>query len=392
MERMNSDVNNLLQKYLNGTITEPEGEELFAWLKEHAPEEQEGIETILKANYDSSFKEAKQIGEDASERIRTKLMQSVDALENETTQTPVVSIRRRWTRYAAAAAVLLLLAGGSWWLMNRKDATEQAIVKTEEKKEKKDVMLTLASGEQVSLDHRQGSVMKRDEFNVINDSGSLSYLGKTPVVEYHTLTTPAGKQYNLQLPDGTEVWLNATSSVTFPTAFTGNERKVYVSGEAYFIVKANQQQPFVVDINKKALIEVLGTEFNVNAYTNEPEVQATLLSGKIRVKKDKEAVELLPGDQARINNEKLELKKNVNTDLYVAWRKGVFIFDHASVAEVLRQMARWYDLEVVYDGVPPGVKFSGTINRESSLEVAVDVLNKMGLKVRVEAGKIRVAH
>lgn len=390
MERMNSDVNNLLQKYLNGTITEPEGEELFAWLKEHAPEEQEGIDTILKESYNSSFTEEKQISDDASERIHAKLMQSVEALDNDPAQTPVVSIRRRWTRYAAAA-VLLVLACGAWWLMNRNEMIEQPIVQTDQKKVKKDVVLTLASGEQVSLDHRQGSVMKKDDFNVINDSGSLSYLGKTPVVEYHTLTTPAGKQYNLQLPDGTEVWLNATSSVTFPTAFTGSERKVYITGEVYFVVKANQQQPFVVDVNKKALIEVLGTEFNVNAYTNEPEVQATLLSGKIRVKKDKQAVELLPGDQARVNNENLELKKNVNTELYIAWRKGVFIFDYASAAEVLRQMARWYDLEVVYDGVPPGVKFSGTINRESSLEVAVDVLNKMGLKVRVEAGKIRVA-
>ena len=170
MERMNSDVNNLLQKYLDGTITEPEGEELFAWLKEHAPEEEDGIETILKAQYDSSFTEGKLISDNASERIRAKLMQSVDALDNDPAQTPVVPIRRRWTRYVAAAAVLLVLAGGSWWLMNRKDSVEQPIVKTEEKKEKKDVVLTLASGEQVSLDHRQGSVMKKDEFNVINDS------------------------------------------------------------------------------------------------------------------------------------------------------------------------------------------------------------------------------
>lgn len=389
MERMNSDVNNLLRKYLNGTITEPEGEELFAWLKEHAPEEQEGIEPILKEYYDSSFTKGNQISEEASERILAKLNRSLDA---SATGVTVMHKRRTRIRYAAAAAVLLLLAAGGWWLITRNNTPQPPVVKTEEKKEKKDVMLTLASGEQVSLDQRQGSVMKKDDFNVINDSGSLSYLGKTATPEYHTLSTPAGKQYQLQLPDGTEVWLNAASSVTFPTAFTGHERKVYITGEAYFNVKANQQHPFVVDVNKKAMIEVLGTEFNVNGYTNEPEVQATLLSGKIRVKKDKEAVELLPGDQARVSNENLELKKNVNTELYIAWRKGVFRFDNASAAEVLRQMARWYDLEVVYDGAPPGIRFSGEINRESSLEVAVDVLNKMGLNVKVEAGKIRVAH
>jgi transmembrane sensor len=388
MERMNSDVNNLLRKYLNGTITEPEGEELFAWLREHAPEEEEGIELLLKEYYDSSFTNGKQISDEASERILAKLNRSLDG---NIIATPVVTMRRSRIRYAAAAAILLMLVAGGWWLANREPATKQNIVKTEEKKEKKDVLLTLASGEQVSLDHRQGSVMKKDDFNVINDSGSLSYLGKTAAPEYHTLSTPAGKQYQLQLPDGTEVWLNAASSVTFPTAFTGQERKVYITGEAYFVVKGNQQQPFVVDVNKKAMIEVLGTEFNVNAYPNEPEVQATLLSGKIRVKKDKEAVVLSPGDQARVYTEILELKKNVNTELYIAWRKGVFRFDHANAAAVLRQLARWYDVDVVYEGAVPGIKFSGEINRESSLEVAIDVLNKMGLHTRVEGGKIIVA-
>jgi ferric-dicitrate binding protein FerR (iron transport regulator) len=382
MERMNSDVNNLLRKYLNGTITEPEGEELFAWLREHAPEEEEGIELLLKEYYDSSFTNGKQISDEASERILAKLNRSLDG---NIIATPVVTMRRSRIRYAAAAAILLTLAAGGWWLANREPATQQNIVKTEEKKEKKDVLLTLASGEQVSLDHRQGSVMKKDDFNVINDSGSLSYLGKTAAPEYHTLSTPAGKQYQLQLPDGTEVWLNAAS------AFTGQERKVYITCEAYFVVKGNQQQPFVVDVNKKAMIEVLGTEFNVNAYPNEPEVQATLLSGKIRVKKDKEAVLLSPGDQAMVSNEKLELKKNVNTELYIAWRKGVFRFDHANAAAVLRQLARWYDVDVVYEGAVPGIKFSGEINRESSLEVAIDVLNKMGLHTRVEGGKIIVA-
>lgn len=384
---MNSDVNDLFRKYLNGTITEPEGEELFAWLKEHAPEEQDGLEAILKNSYDSSFTERWQISDDASERIRAKLMHSLDATE----QVPVVPMRRRWMRYAAAAAVLLVLAAGGWWLVNRDQQVEQPVAKTEVKKEKKEVLLTLANGEQVSLDHKQGSVMKKNDFNVINDSGSLAYLGKTAIPEYHTLSTPAGKQYQLQLPDGTEVWLNAASSVTFPTAFTGNERKVYITGEAYFIVKGNQQLPFVVDVNKKAMIEVLGTTFNVNAYTNEPEVQATLLSGKIRVRKDQQAIVLSPGDQARVGTETLELKKQVNTDLYVAWKQGVFRFDNANVAVVLRQLARWYDVDVEYEGAVPGVKFSGEINRESSLEVAVDVLNKMGLRTRAAAGKIIVA-
>lgn len=390
MERMNSDVNNLLRKYLNGTITEPEGEELFAWLREHAPEEQEGMEALLKETYDSSFTEGTKISENASERILAKLNSSLDAVAGQ--ELPVVPMRSRWVRYAAAAAVLLALAGGTWWLSNREQpASPQPLAKTETNKEKDAVVLTLPNGEQVALEHRQGSVMKQDDFNVINDSGSLAYLGKTAVVEYHTLSTPAGKQYELKLPDGTTVWLNAKSSVTFPTAFTGNERKVYITGEAYFIVKGNSKQPFQVDVNKKAMIEVLGTEFNVNAYTNEPEVQATLLNGKIRVKKDAQAVELSPGDQARVDDTKLELKKNVNTDLYVAWKQGVFRFDNASAAAVLRQLARWYDVDVVYEGAVPVVKFSGEINRESSLEVAIDVLNKMGLHTRSEAGKIIVA-
>ncbi|MGN6418134.1 MAG: FecR family protein [Pseudobacter sp.] len=390
MERMNSDVNNLLRKYLNGTITEPEGEELFAWLREHAPEEQEGMEALLKETYDSSFTEGTIISTDASERILAKLNGSLDAAETPTAS--VVPIRRSWLRYAAAAAVLLVLAGGAWWITNSKQPVEtQPLAKTEVKKEKEAVLLTLPTGEQVPLDYRQGSVVKKDDFNVINDSGLLSYLGKTAVVEYHTLSTPAGKQYELKLPDGTEVWLNAKSSVTFPTAFTGSERKVYITGEAYFVVKGNSKQPFLVDVNKKAMIEVLGTEFNVNAYTNEPEVQATLLNGKIRVKKDAQAVELAPGDQARVDDTKLELKKNVDTDLYVAWKQGVFRFDNASAAAVLRQLARWYDVDVVYEGAVPVVKFSGEINRESSLEVAIDVLNKMGLHTRAEAGKIIVA-
>ncbi len=140
-----------------------------------------------------------------------------------------MTMRHTRIRYAAAAAVLLLLAAGGWWLINREPAAQQGIVKTEEKKEKKDVVLTLASGEQVSLDHRQGSVMKKNDFNVINDSGSLSYLGKSTAPEYHTLSTPAGKQYQLQLPDGTEVWLNAASSVTSPSQPSPAMKEKYTS-------------------------------------------------------------------------------------------------------------------------------------------------------------------
>lgn len=384
---MNSDVNNLLRKYLDGSITEPEGEELFAWLRDNGIEEEEGIEALLKETYDSSFTEKKKLTDEASERIHAKLMQSVDTLA--TSETTVISMRRNFARYVAAAAVLLVLAVGTWWLMNKEQPVERTqVAKTEEKKE---VLLTLPNGEQVPLDHKQGSVVKKNDFNVINDSGSLSYQGKAAEVEYHTLSTPAGKQYQLKLPDGTEVWLNAASSITFPTVFNGNERKVYIVGEAYFDIAANKVKPFVVDINKKADIEVLGTEFNVNAYTNEPEIVTTLVNGKIRVKKAGLLQVLEPGQQAYIQTDKIEVKKDVDIDMFTAWKRGVFRFNNERADVVLRQLARWYDVEIIYEGAVPTITFGGEINRGSSLEQAVELLNKIGLNTRVTPGKIIVA-
>ncbi len=219
---------------------------------------------------------------------------------------------------------------------------------------------------------------------------------------YNTITTPRGRQYQFHLPDGSGVWLNAGSSITFPTVFNSQERNVKITGEVYFEVAKKMQGngnrvPFTVSVDnpsdaaRNLDIIVLGTHFNVNAYADEPQVKTTLLEGSIKLKKNKEQYLLLPGQQARLQeNGIFKVIDQINAEEVLAWKDGFFYFDHTDLPTVMRQLSRWYDVSVEYRGDIPDLKFVGEIPRSAQLDQVFQILGKTKLRFTVDNKKIIV--
>lgn len=307
----------------------------------------------------------------------------------------------RWSR--AAAAVLLVLAAGAYYWTSHKKNTPPAVAAakaTEIGPGREGATLTLADGSSIKLDSlSNGVIAKQNGAQVVLANGQVAYAptGNTNGdVVFNTMSTPRGRQFRLTLPDGTQVWLNAASSVRYPTVFPGKERKVEVTGEAYFEVVKNPAVPFRVSINNKAEIEVLGTHFNVNAYENEQSVATTLLEGSVRVAANRSGskdVILQPGQQAQLSNAnttEIKVVKNANTEKAIAWKNGLFYFDGATLAEIMRQMERWYDIEVVYENGIPDIEFEGEMTKDVSLNGLLTMLKRTDVRFRIEGRKLIV--
>ncbi|MBO9728517.1 MAG: FecR domain-containing protein [Chitinophaga sp.] len=389
MEPIRSSLADLLQRYLDGTITTPESEMLFAALRENRMEEDAGLEAVLHENYDAAFAQKPVLTADMSRQILDRLLLSINhTIEDETR--PVPLLRRLWFRYAAAAVMIAAL-GLTWVLLtDRKPRPQAARLVTEMGKATggNHAVLKLAGGQEILLDSAHGNI-RNAGFKASNDSGLLHYENNATAVEYHTLSTPRGGQYKLQLPDGTDVWLNAASSITYPTAFREKDRNVRITGEVYFEV-ADQEQPFKVNINDHLRVEVLGTRFNVNAYTDESSIRTTLLEGRVRMAYDQQTMILRPGQQVRIANGKMNVADYPDPDMTIAWKNGSFRFERTRLDEVLRQMARWYDVDVVYEKQVPDIVFTGEIKRELNLSQALIILEKMGVHFRITGKQLIV--
>jgi ferric-dicitrate binding protein FerR (iron transport regulator) len=254
-------------------------------------------------------------------------------------------------------------------------------------------MLTLADGSRIVLDEaRNDTLGQQGNTSIIKtQNGQVQYhaAGNTATVTYNTLSTPRGGQYQLTLPDGTRVWLNAASSLHFPTAFTGNHRTVELTGEGYFEVAALPGKPFLVKANG-ADITVLGTHFNIMAYANEQAMAVTLLEGAVNVGRNGTVKKLLPGQQARITGNNSIMVSGTDVQEAVAWKNGYFIFDRADITTVMRQLERWYDIEVVYEGAPPEMRFGGGMQRSLPLSGILRLLEKNGVLFKIEGRKITV--
>ena len=276
-------------------------------------------------------------------------------------------------------------------------------------------ILTLANGLQVVLDSLgNGVIAAQYGSRVVLQNGQLAYdpTGEaTGKMMYNTMTTPKGRQFSLVLPDGTKVWLNAASSLRYPTVFPGNERRVEVNGEAYFEVAKESARPFFVIINNKATVQVLGTSFNVNAYEDEASINTTLLEGSVKVAVTpsagmllpavQSAVLLMPGQQAQIapvsgrsaNTNRspgragIKLIKNADINKVMAWKNGAFNFDGVSLEEMMRQLERWYDIQVVYENGVPDIHFVGEMSRGVTLKGLIKGLEASEVHFRIEEGR-----
>lgn len=291
-----------------------------------------------------------------------------------------------WLR-VAAAIVIFLTASLGWYIYRSNNRLPQP-VSIHNKQQLNDLApggnkarLDLADGSVVALDKvKDGWLRKDTALEITKQNGQLVFIAKSQPLPadtgYNRITTPNGGQFQVVLPDGTLVWLNAGSSLRFPVAFTGRERKVELSGEAYFEVAKNKRSPFKVQANY-ATIEVLGTHFNVMAYKNESSVNTTLLEGSVKVDNGKYSRTLVPGQQARINDNDIRLY-NIDTEEALAWKNGLFEFNSTDLKTIMHQIERWYDVEVRYENDLASKRFTGLISRNTNLSKVLNMLELAG--------------
>jgi len=303
------------------------------------------------------------------------------------------NITAAWLKYFTAA-VLLLFGAVTFYMHSRTSghpAINTKLVKNDVLPGGNKAILTLANGKKIVLDKAgNGTIAKQGNTNVDKVSdGSLVYQladKGQPIVtatEYNTISTPRGGEYAVTLPDGSKIWLNAVSSVTFPTAFTGNERKVTITGEVYFEVAKDISRPFLVE-TKGQTVKVLGTHFNINAYADEAEIKTTLLEGSIKITASSSSKIMVPGQQAEVAHDHIRIIERSNTEAAIAWKNGYFIFDNADLPSLMRQLSRWYDINIVYNGNAGEHEFVGEIKRKRNLSDVLKILEVSGLHFKIE--------
>jgi len=300
---------------------------------------------------------------------------------------------RRWSW--TAASIILLLAAGIYYWPRISFKQPAAIVKhTDEVTQGANTaILTLADGSKITLDSTANQVIRQGATAIRQQGDSLQYEAKEKgsLIAYNTLATPRGSQFQVTLSDGTKVWLNAASSLQFPVAFPGGERIVKLTGEAYFEVAGNPQQPFKV-VTGGMEVQVLGTRFNISAYEDESTVKTTLLQGAVKLVSPASQVLLQPGEQGLLPSPLAAFRvRTVNPEDAVAWKNGFFAFDNAGIREVMQQIARWYDVEVVFEDNNIKRNFGGTVSRYKDVTAVLKRLEMTGvIHFKMEGRKIIV--
>ncbi|MGX5818722.1 FecR domain-containing protein [Chitinophaga lutea] len=372
-------ISELILRRFREELTAAEQAELDAWL-DAAPENRQLLDALER---DGGLQQKLQRFGSADEEAAWARF----AEERFPPGAPTVSFRRFWW---AAAAVLILLGGAAAYFLRPQPAREavpvaSAIVLPGTDK----ATLTLADGTEVELDSAGNRLIRQGGASVLQDAGSLDYAAQdNHAAGFHTLRTPRGGQYKIVLEDGSRVWLNAASSLRYPAAFTSGDRIVEVNGEAYFEVAHNAARPFQVKIGTQASVTVLGTRFNINAYDDETAISTTLVEGSVRVSSPGGEAVLRPGAQARVTAGGGIRVVEADAEQAIAWKNDVFNFRDADVPSVMRQLSRWYDVEVVYEGKVPAAHFQGEIQRDLPLQDVLEGLKTAGLQFRTEGRKI----
>jgi transmembrane sensor len=317
-----------------------------------------------------------------------------------------VFILRKWKYLAAAAVITGLLTFTGLWYYKAGSQTNAATAATAAPEGDKapgwnHARLTLSNGHVVDLDSTSNSVLQLQNGAslVKNKTGDWSYHGQTQTgsaktadaLTYNTLSAPRGGQFSFLLEDGTRVWLNAASSLRFPVKFSPGSREVTLTGEAYFEVARNTHAPFVVDAGNTK-IDVLGTHFNVNAYTDEPAVRTTLVEGAVRVSSHHADILLHPGEQSSTGPDGAATtsKDPELVEAAVAWKEGYFSFGEEDIQTVMRQLCRWYNVDVRYDGAVTKATFGGDMGRDLTLLQVLKLLEKSGVHFRLDGNTITV--
>ena len=375
--------NSLIDKYTNGTLTPAETAQLQHLLqsKEHL----EQLEQLILAE----LKQASP-AEEGDEVVRFAIFEKLEAqmaLHEDDAIMPIrISPSRSW-RYLAAACSILLITSGTF-LVLRNQASRTPALAAQPAQNKKinpgssKATLTLADGSEIQLDDsNKGDIAVQGGIKVIKlDNGILAYNGKntTGQTMYNTIRTPRGGQYEVVLPDGTHAWLNSASSLRFPATFSGARREVTLTGQGYFEVAQNKDYPFIVHAGVTD-IRVLGTSFDIMAYGDEPECNTTLVDGAVVVNHKGADHLLKPGEQARLDLSSLSMSiRKADVEEVIAWKNGKFQFGKSNIKTIMRQIARWYDVEVEYKGDLSGLQLSGILSRKGDVAELLDALEETG--------------
>lgn len=379
-----SRLEELFQRWFNGQANPAEKEELINLLE--SIDINGTLPAVLKAAWDDL----------QAEQVYTNIQK--DAIVDKILQKARPPLKTRTLNHSYwwwAAAMLCIIMGAGYWLNSRVSTrhTGNAIATTKDVPPgRHGAVLTLANGKKIVLDSSgNGIITNQQGTQVILSNGKLLYNAtKAEGVSYNNIYTPRGRKFQLVLPDNSKVWLNAGSSLQFPTAFTDKERLVKVTGEAYFEIAKDPARPFCVSVNDRMQVKVLGTSFNVNAYGDEASMNTTLLNGAVLIETPgHKPMQLNPGQQVRaMPDGTLQMESNVNTDQVIAWKDGYFNFDGATIQQVMRQLARWYDIEIVYEGKIPDIIFEGELPTSLQLSQVLKILNQVEIKYRIEGKRL----
>ena len=397
----------LFHRYLNDECTPDEVKLLLQYF---GTEENEALlRSLIRQQLETKAGEHLRSGQAMEYLLNATLgnIKRAIATGKKTSLTSIVPLNMG-TWFRVAAVLLLVLSTTAFFLFYQKEETVVAH-KENNIKPAKDIppgrnnaLLTLGDGTTIELDSAaNGTLVQQGNIKVLKINGQITYnktgneeVDRQPV--YNTITTANGNQYQLILADGSKVWLNTASSIRFPASFNGNERRVEIKGEVYFEVANDAKKPFRVFISPLARepdgaeIEVLGTHFNVNAYSEEPNIKTTLLEGSVKIKKANVVQMLSPGQQARLTPIGITLEKNVDVSQVVAWKDGFFWFDNTDLPTLMRQVTRWYDMDVTFEGQITEDGFTGKISRNVPLSKFLKVLELNDVHIRIEGRNITV--
>jgi len=386
------EVQKLVEKYLHNTANAEETEKLFQWYRTE-------VKTDSEWNLDDQEDE---------EKLKSFIFSQIEIPDFTDKQfTP----QRKYYSLAAAASILIFLATGLYFFLKTDDLKTSPIpVKVAAKPIVEDIqpggvkaILTLSDGKKIVLDDSQNGVLINQggikihknsqgiiEYTLIESSNEKSINERKEIqTVYHTIQTPVGGKFQLNLADGSKVWLNSASSLRFPVFFTGNTREVELKGEAYFEVSKNEDKKFSVRSGNQT-VEVLGTHFNINAYSDEPSITTTLIEGAVRVIElnSKKSQILKPGEQSKVDRDIRIQRKDTQAE--VAWKDGYFYFENANIETVMRQLGRWYGITARYESELPEHHFEGAIATNLTLLEVLEILQKSNIHFRLEGKEVVV--
>jgi transmembrane sensor len=382
----------LIDRLHKGSASEPELRELLSLITQPDSKPSDDLDNILKKIWQDLPADSRPLSEHQSNLILNQLLHT--AKENKTSNTIIRKINFR--KIAAAAAILVCIGTAGWFYISKNAAKETRAIVTA-KYDQPQILpgsnkaeLILEDGSSVSLDSAgNGNIASQGNMNVKSVNGHIVYTPATTnqapkAIAYNILRIPKGGFYQLTLSDGTKLWLNAASSLRYPVTFSETERIVELNGEGYFEVAKDTKRPFKVLV-KGVNIEVLGTHFNVMAYDNETAIKTTLLEGSVKVRATGKDAILSPGQQAKHSeNGTMEILNGVNLEEVVAWKNGYFHFERAGLEVLMRQIERWYDVEVIYDGPVQQRAFGGKISRNSNIKDVLKILALSRISFRIE--------